>query len=138
MYQRYVASVSYRCCKGRSESSTCCNGYTRIFQVYVLNVFICITLCYKYFHLDVAKVDLDLHLHVCCKLIFSSGFRCFASISSECCICLQLLSSVFPCIFGVFRTHVSDVYLFSLYVVTLTYGYFKSRSELAHGDACEK
>jgi hypothetical protein len=29
-------------------------------------------------------------------------------------------------------------YLFSLYVVTLAYGYFKSRSGLAHGDACEK
>jgi hypothetical protein len=38
MLQTYVSSVLYRCCKSRSECCTCCNCYTRMFQVYVLNI----------------------------------------------------------------------------------------------------
>jgi hypothetical protein len=37
MFQRYVANVSYRCCKSRSENCICCNGYTRM-QAFVSNV----------------------------------------------------------------------------------------------------
>jgi hypothetical protein len=31
VFQRYVASVPYRCWKSRSGYCTCYNGYTRIF-----------------------------------------------------------------------------------------------------------
>jgi hypothetical protein len=39
MFQRYVASVLYGCCKSRSEYCIlCCNDYTRMLQAYVPNV----------------------------------------------------------------------------------------------------
>jgi hypothetical protein len=60
MFQRYVASVSYRCCKSRSgccksrsEYYTCCNGYARMFQVYIPNVSSISYIYCKCFFLDV-------------------------------------------------------------------------------------
>jgi hypothetical protein len=38
MFQRYVASVVYRCCKSRSGCCIYWNGYTHMFQMYVPNV----------------------------------------------------------------------------------------------------
>jgi hypothetical protein len=35
---KYVVSVSSVCCKSGSGCFTCCNGYTRMFQVYVPNI----------------------------------------------------------------------------------------------------
>ena len=49
MFQRYVASVLYRCCKNRPGCCTCCNGYTHMFQVYVLNVLSVSDVCCKCF-----------------------------------------------------------------------------------------
>ena len=37
----------YQCCKNRSGCYTCCNGYTRMFQVYVSNISSVIDVCYK-------------------------------------------------------------------------------------------
>jgi hypothetical protein len=59
MFQRCVASVSHRCCKSRSGCCTCCNGYTCMFQC-----FICFIRMLQVFHLDVAKVDLDV-VYIC-------------------------------------------------------------------------
>jgi hypothetical protein len=33
MFQKCVTNVSHRCCKSTSGCYTCCNGYTRMFQV---------------------------------------------------------------------------------------------------------
>jgi hypothetical protein len=49
MFLRYVASVVYRCCKSISGYCTCCNGYTRMFQVYVLSVLSVLDECCKCF-----------------------------------------------------------------------------------------
>jgi hypothetical protein len=38
MFQSYIASVVYWCCKSRSGCCTCYNSYTCMVQVYVLNV----------------------------------------------------------------------------------------------------
>jgi hypothetical protein len=45
----YVASVSYECCKSRSRWGISCNGYTHMFQVYVLNVSFVSEVCCKCF-----------------------------------------------------------------------------------------
>jgi hypothetical protein len=61
---------------------------------YVLNVSSISDICCKYFHLDVAKGDIDA-VYTCMHIasVFSSGFKCFqtplASVSSGCRICLQ-------------------------------------------------
>jgi hypothetical protein len=80
MFQRYVASVSYRCCKSRSWCCTCYNGYTRMFQVYVLNVSTVLDVCCKYFYLNVAKVDLNVAYTCMLQSYFPSGFRCFIRV----------------------------------------------------------
>jgi hypothetical protein len=111
VFQRYVATVSYRCCKSRSRryksrSGCCtyCNSYARMFQMYVLNVSSLSDVCYKCFYLDVASVSL--YIHACCNRMFQV-FQVFgtsvASVSSECCIYLQLFSSVFRCFCKCFR-----------------------------------
>jgi hypothetical protein len=38
VFQRYVASIVYRCCKNKLGCNTCYNGYTCMFQVYVPNI----------------------------------------------------------------------------------------------------
>jgi hypothetical protein len=46
---------------------------------YVPNVSSVLDICCKYFHLDVAKVDMDIvyiYMHIL-QAYFSSGFRCF-------------------------------------------------------------
>jgi hypothetical protein len=83
MLQTYVSGASDVCCKcfvsvlqSRSECCICCNGYTRMFQVYVLNVSSS-DVCCKYFYLDVAKVDLDVAYTSMLQVYFSNGLRCF-------------------------------------------------------------
>jgi hypothetical protein len=48
-FLRYIASIVYRCCKSISTCYTCCNGYTRMFQVYVLSVSSVLDECCKCF-----------------------------------------------------------------------------------------
>jgi hypothetical protein len=59
VFHRYVANVLYGYCKSRSRCRICCNGYTCMFQLYVLSVFICFIRMLQVFNLDVAKVCLD-------------------------------------------------------------------------------
>jgi hypothetical protein len=110
VFQRYIASVSYRCCKSRSGCCICCNDYARMFQVYVLNVSSISNVRYKYFHMDVAKVDLNV-AYACIFQVFHTSI---ASISSRCYIIFAMVSSVFQVILQVFQTHVLSVSSVSL------------------------
>jgi hypothetical protein len=70
MFQGYVASVVYRCCKSRSGCCTCCNCYTCMFQVCSPNVSSVLDECCIYFYLVVAKVDLDVFIYMHVASIF--------------------------------------------------------------------
>jgi hypothetical protein len=90
MFHKYVASVSYECCKSRSgcceNRSRCCicyNGCTRILKASVPNVsyvFSDVSYC-NYVYLDVVYVS-----HICCKCfiwmlrMFAIVFKCFSYI----------------------------------------------------------
>ena len=87
-----VAKIDRGCC-------TCCNGYTRMFQVYVPNVSSVSDVYCKCFYLDVAKVYLDVaytcmlqeyvpnvssvFFDVCCKCVYLD----VAYVSHICCKC---------------------------------------------------
>jgi hypothetical protein len=60
------ASVVYQCCKSRSGCCTCCNGYTRIIQVYVLNISCVLDVCCK------SRFGCCIYMHVA-----SICFKCF-------------------------------------------------------------
>jgi hypothetical protein len=69
-----------------------------MFQAYVSNVF---RLTLQVFHLDVAKIDLNVAyvamvIHVCAQEHVSKCFICFqtyvAIVLSECCTCCKWLS----------------------------------------------
>jgi hypothetical protein len=116
MFQRFVVSVSYRCCKSRSGCCICCNSCTRMLQTLFPNV--------SYvFRTYVASVFIWI-LHI---------FHIYvASVLSRCCVCLQWFSSVSG-VFQVFQTHISSVSFVSfLYVASVASRYFKSRSDVAH------
>jgi hypothetical protein len=108
-----VASVPYRCCKSRSECCTCCNGYARMFQVYVPNVSSVSDVCCKCFHLDVAKVNLDA-VYTCMLQVYVVFHTYVASVSSGYCICLQVFLGVFAsvsvCMLQLLHIDVSKVY----------------------------
>jgi hypothetical protein len=94
-----------------------CNGYTRMFQVYVPNVSSVPDACCKYmfqvfqvFHTYIASV----HLGVAYVQWFSSVFMRFASVLDVCFRC-------FICLL--------------LYVATVAFGCFKCRSECCIWDA---
>ena len=128
MFQRYVASVVYRCCKSRSGCCTCCNGYTRMFLVYVPNVSSVLGECWKCF-------IWMLHIHACCKHMF----QVFSGVSY---VCLRVFypDVAYVCIgFQMFfrRFHKYLRRLFKcficllLYVAVIACGCFKSRSDIA-------
>jgi hypothetical protein len=88
MFQRYVASISYRCCKNRSGYCICCNGYTRMFQASVLNVSSVFSdVCCKSFYLDIVYVSYICLLVfllgrcICFAMTFSSALGVFISVS---------------------------------------------------------
>ena len=91
------ASVVYRCCKSRSGCCTCCNGYTRMFQVYVPNVSSFPDVCCKCFIWMLQKYNWMLHIYTCMlqAYVFKCFIQMFARVSCVCCICLQRISSVF-------------------------------------------
>jgi hypothetical protein len=69
--------------------------------------FICSKCMLQVFYLDVAIEDLDV-VYICMLQTYvPSVFRCFiyifASVSSKCCICLQLISNIFRCFYKYFR-----------------------------------
>jgi hypothetical protein len=82
MFHRYVATVSYGCCKSRLGRCMCCNGWTvcckflfLMFHLFFLDV------CHKCGYLDVAYVS-----HICYKgfiwmlLMFYNGFEVFLQV----------------------------------------------------------
>ena len=87
VFQRYVASVSYGCCKSSSGYCICCNGYIRMLQMSIPNILfvffrrksqVCLSgYCICFIH--VASVFIWM-LH---KL--AMAFRCFVSVSDVCC-----------------------------------------------------
>jgi hypothetical protein len=87
MFQRYVASVSYGCCKSRSE---CCI-YCKVFHMYVASVyskcFICFRCILQVFYLDVAYIAVA--IHICCKHMFQIFhlLQSYVVASVSCCKC---------------------------------------------------
>jgi hypothetical protein len=78
-----------------------------MFQVYVPNVSSVLDVCYKCFHLDVTKVDLDC-AYTCMLHAYVS------SVSYVCCKCFIWMSHMFAMIFKsgvlqVFHTHVLSI-----------------------------
>ena len=76
MLQEYIPNVSVLCyskcfhvvsCKCLSGRCICCNGYTRMLQMYVSAVFISML---QVFYLDIAYVVVA--IHICCKRMFSN------------------------------------------------------------------
>jgi hypothetical protein len=59
VFQTYIASVSFVCCKSKFGCCICCYGYKCMFQVYVSFAF---RRMFQVFYLDVSKVDLVEHM----------------------------------------------------------------------------
>jgi hypothetical protein len=100
VFQMYVGSVSYRCCKIRSGCCTCCNGYSHIY-------FKCMFQIFYLYHIYVANIFIKmLHIHACCKRIF----QVVSGVSHVCCKCfiwmLHMFAMIFKCFSGIF-TNVS-------------------------------
>jgi hypothetical protein len=109
VFHRYITNVLYRCCKSRSKCCICCNSYTSIFQVYVLNVLPVSNVCCKCFYLDVVKVDLNFE-YTCMLQVY------ILSVSYVCCKCfiwmLHMFAMTFKCFPGIlqlFQTYVASV-----------------------------
>jgi hypothetical protein len=126
----------YRCCKSRSRCCTCCNGYTRMFQVYVPNVSSgpdecckCLSGCCK----SISRCCIYMH-------IVSMHFKCFKTFHTYACKCfiwmLHMFAMIFNCSSGVFRKcfrHLFQVFHLSSFVYcNVVSGCFKNRSGVAH------
>jgi hypothetical protein len=89
VFQRYIAMVTYGCCKSRSECCTCCKFY-KCFQMYVASVlkkcFICFRrMLQQVFYLDVANVS---RTYCKCFIWMLHMFHTYvASVLSGCYIC---------------------------------------------------
>jgi hypothetical protein len=125
MFQRYIANVSYGCCKSGSGCCICCDGCTCMLQAFVLNVFICfLDVCCKCVHLDVAYI-----LHIRCKCficilcMFVMFFKCF---------------QVFLQVFQMYVSSVLSVICFRLYVKSVASRRFKSRSRVTRVNMSRK
>jgi hypothetical protein len=70
-----------------------------MFQVYVPNVSFVSDVCCKYFHLSVAKVDLEVAIHASCKGIFLS----ISGVSYVCCKCFIWMLHMFRIVFKCFQ-----------------------------------
>jgi hypothetical protein len=102
MFHKYVASVSYGCCKSRSRFCICCNGCARMLQSFCFQCFIyffirmlqvCLSRCYicfthmlHVFHLDVACTF---------AMAFSSVFRCVSDVCCKCFNCSKRMMQLF-------------------------------------------
>jgi hypothetical protein len=112
IFQRYIASVSYECCKYRWGYCICCNCCTRMLQESIFNVS------------SIFRRMLQVFLYGCCiyfaRMVFIWMLRMFAS--------------VFWCLCKHFR-HMFWVFHLSLNVYCITSvvsGCFKSRSGVTH------
>ena len=102
MFIRYVANISYRCCKSRSGCCICCNGCTHMLQASVLNISsvfsdvcarclfgccICFTHMLQVFYLNVEYVCNGFRVFRLFLMYISSvSYGCCKS-RSVCCIC---------------------------------------------------
>jgi hypothetical protein len=126
----------YRCCKSRSRCCTCCNDYTRMFEVYVPNVSSspdecckCLSGCCK----SISRCCIYMH-------IASIYFKCFKMFYTYACKCfiwtLYMFAMIFNCFSGVFRKcfrHLFQVFHLSFFVYcNVTSGCFKNRLGVAH------
>jgi hypothetical protein len=82
---------------------------TRISQVHVPNVSFVADVCCKYFHLDFAKVDLDVAYTCMLQALFSSVFRCLIRLLQVFHLNVVYVCNVFQVFLGVFAC-VSDAY----------------------------
>ena len=79
VFQRYVVSVSYGCCKSRSGCCICCKCFRDMLQGFVQTI-LCVSDIYcKRFNLDVAYVS-----HICCKCVFQM-FHLVQTYTHICC-----------------------------------------------------
>ena len=112
MFQRYVSSVSYGCCKSRSGYHICCNGCTRMLQAYVPNVSSIFRRCCNCVYLDAAYV-----LDIYCK--------CFILDITYVCNDFQVYSGVFA---NALDTRFKCFIWLPLYVASVASKCFKSRT----------
>jgi hypothetical protein len=73
VFQRYVASVLYWCCKNRSRCCICCNNYTCMFRLFHL---------FQMYVASVSSVRYKIRFVCCiymhgCNRMFLSVFGCF-------------------------------------------------------------
>jgi hypothetical protein len=103
IFQRYVASVSYRCCKSRSGYWICCTSYTtydasiyfkcficfsrHMLQVFLFGCCVCFTCMFTSIFVRI--------LHMCCN-VFSNILDVFISVSNACFKCFIFLLTHVP------------------------------------------
>ena len=117
IFQRYVASVSCKCCKSRSGCCICCTCSKSMLQAFVQNISSVPNVCCKCFDLVVAYVSHMLQQYIlnvssvsvlCCSKYFNvASCKCFiwmlhmfhihvASVCSKCFIYFKrMLHQVF-------------------------------------------
>jgi hypothetical protein len=98
VFQRYVAIVSYGCCKSRSD--TCFKCFRDMTQAFIQNISSIPDVCCKRFDLDAAYVS-----HIYCNNMFQMYHlflvlrcsKCFrvASVLSRCCIYFTYMLQVY-------------------------------------------
>jgi hypothetical protein len=116
MFQRYVANVSYGCCKSRSRCCTYCNGCARMLQALILNI---------------SSVFSD----VCCKCVYLDVTYIFTHMMQVFYLDAAYVYDDFKCFFYVF-TSVSDTCFkrfvcFQTYVAIVVSGCFTTKSNVA-------
>jgi hypothetical protein len=88
MFQMYVTSVSYECCKSRSRCCICCNSYTRMLQVSIQNVssisdvrckcFICMLHMLQWLYIYVVSICFKCFIYF--QMYVATGVSCFKRI----------------------------------------------------------
>jgi hypothetical protein len=101
MFQRYVASISYRYYKSRSGCCICCKCFIGMSQAFVQSVSSVSDACYKHFDLDVSYVP-----HIYCK----SMFQMFQLFHSYIAVSIFMLQVFYLNVAYVF-THMLQVYV---------------------------
>jgi hypothetical protein len=130
IFQRYVASISYECCKSRSGCCTCyicCKCFRWILQVYCSKCFSHFRRMLHVFYQGVAHVS-----HICCKCFIRMlhMFHTYiASVSSRCSICFAMSTHVF---FWFFRHMLQVFQLLRTDVANVSSKCYKSRLGVAH------
>ena len=122
-----VAKVDQNAAHIVMDIHVCFKCIFQIFHLFQTNVASVLSRCWK------SRSGCCIYMHVasiCFQVFFKCFIRMFASVSSRFCICLQCCSSVFASVLDAcFKCF---IYLL-LYVATVAFRYFKSRSDVTHG-----